>query len=238
VDDQWISEWISDDNLRQSLKDTVRLLSQSNENSEMIEVYTDGSLKRTFINNTMGTDESDSITVDMGAACFFPSIDRSISTSLNFWPSSTRAELVAILIALLAVPTHSRVKILTDSKAAIESINNFTTPRLSSRKISKTINNLLLFKIRCLISGKHLDMVMEKVKGHSGLEGNDIADRVAKNAIIMGNTSFTNSSITSLSSSYSYFPSFSGIPIEQKIRKFVMTIFQLITSRSGLSLPQ
>jgi ribonuclease HI len=44
------------------------------------------------------------------------------SSSLENWPSSTRAELGAIWTALLVTPYGAQAHIYTDSKAAIEAI--------------------------------------------------------------------------------------------------------------------
>ncbi|PKB92535.1 hypothetical protein RhiirA5_444326 [Rhizophagus irregularis] len=46
------------------------------------------------------------------------------SSSITEWPSFTRAELGAILLAILILQTGQRVNILTDSQAAIDSINH------------------------------------------------------------------------------------------------------------------
>ena len=48
----------------------------------------------------------------------------SFSNRLSDWPSSTRAELGAIQIALLAAPCNTKINIFTDSKAAIEGLQN------------------------------------------------------------------------------------------------------------------
>ncbi|GET50028.1 hypothetical protein RhiirA1_476980 [Rhizophagus irregularis] len=51
--------------------------------------------------------------------------------NLSFWSSSTRAEIVAIFLALLIVLENSNVIIYTDSLGAINSINSaFNTTTL------------------------------------------------------------------------------------------------------------
>ena len=48
----------------------------------------------------------------------------SVSACLSRWPSSTRAELAAIFLALLASPENSEVVIHCDSQAAIDRIQD------------------------------------------------------------------------------------------------------------------
>jgi hypothetical protein len=74
------------------------------------------------------------------------------------------------------------VEIYTDSQCAIQSINSIidSPPR---RRWLKFNNNLLLFKIATLIRQKHLNLVLHKVKGYSGDEWNDKADKLAKDCL-------------------------------------------------------
>ncbi|PKK56124.1 hypothetical protein RhiirC2_800694 [Rhizophagus irregularis] len=46
------------------------------------------------------------------------------SSSITEWPSSTRAELEAILLAILVLQIGQRANIFTDSQVAIDSINH------------------------------------------------------------------------------------------------------------------
>ncbi|CAB4393496.1 unnamed protein product [Rhizophagus irregularis] len=50
---------------------------------------------------------------------FYTNAIRNVKSSLFHWLSSIRAELVAILLVLLASPCASTVRMLTDSQAAI-----------------------------------------------------------------------------------------------------------------------
>ena len=91
-----------------------------------IEYYTDGSLaNRTIDNNDLLYRMLPlnpqqyyllyNTTVDLGAA-FYTSNELgefSVYSCLSLWPSSTRAEIVAIFLALLTAPENSNVTIYT-----------------------------------------------------------------------------------------------------------------------------
>jgi ribonuclease HI len=102
----------------------------------------------------------------------------SVYSCLSLWSSSTRAEIVAIFLALLTAPENSNVIIYTDSLCAINLINSAFN---STTKIwLKRTNNLLIIKIVILIKEALINLKLVKVKGYSGITGNDIADKLAK----------------------------------------------------------
>ncbi|CAB4391956.1 unnamed protein product [Rhizophagus irregularis] len=71
-----------------------------------------------------------------------------------------------------------------DSQAAIDSINtriNLTNGKNKIRIWCNTNNYSIINSIINLINSKHLELKLIKVKGHSGIKGNEEADRVAKN---------------------------------------------------------
>ena len=64
------------------------------------------------------------------------------------WPSSTRAEIIAILTTLLVVKKHSVVNIYTDSKNTIISIENkYKLLIINSLKIKKNIKKVSTFSL-------------------------------------------------------------------------------------------
>ncbi|CAB4436796.1 unnamed protein product [Rhizophagus irregularis] len=75
---------------------------------------------------------------------FYTDAIRNVKACLFHCPSSTRAELVAILLALLASPCASTVRMHTDSQAAIQSISNIQ--HLSSKELLK--RNTFLFYLK------------------------------------------------------------------------------------------
>ena len=141
----------------------------------------------------------------------FSGLGGTIATNLHSWPSSTGAELVVILLALLVTLHNNSITIFTDSQAAITAIENMSTPKqISPREILKSTNNLVLLKIKTLIQYKQLSLILIKVKAHLGIDGNEKADAAAKG-------SYFNNTVNNLDSFCSYFLMFAEIPIERKL---------------------
>ncbi|POG60069.1 ribonuclease H-like domain-containing protein [Rhizophagus irregularis DAOM 181602=DAOM 197198] len=109
--------------------------------------YTDGSLSR-----------DDDIPI-MGFGWIFTSdlsMNIKYSGSCKEWASSTKAELVAIITALIVCPPHSTINIYTDSNNCINTFNDLHSPKLTAR------------------------LSLIKVKAHSDNPLNDAADILAK----------------------------------------------------------
>ena len=81
-------------------------------NNKEIQFYADG----------LYTKATNTIDCKMGCGWLIPEEDISFSFSTSKWPSSTRAELMAIWSILLTVPIKSKLNIMTDSAAAIQGI--------------------------------------------------------------------------------------------------------------------
>ena len=101
------------------------------------------------------------------------------SLSIQQWPSSTHAELAAIWVTLLITPIDAKVKIYTDSVAAIEMIKKGDIIKTNKEWLKQKNYNLLL-KIIETKQSKNLDLELIKVKGHSENKWNNEADRLAK----------------------------------------------------------
>ncbi|RHZ58961.1 hypothetical protein Glove_366g6 [Diversispora epigaea] len=138
-----------------------------------IRIYTDGSLIKNDNNNSHVT--------TMG--CGWCALDEN-DTEFNFsgkvenFASSTRAELMAILTAVYATPKRSRLCIFTDSQAAIDAIANAAAnPRKAHRKLK---NWTIVKAIEEIAKVQNLTLRLEKIKAHSGVIHNEMADKLAR----------------------------------------------------------
>ena len=106
----------------------------------------------------------------------------SFKTANVRWPSSTKAELLAIYLALLTTEENCTVKIFTDSQNAINQINKFKYETSVGRK-NKTHNHILIEAIMKIVKSAKIDLKLTKVKVHDGIWGNEIVDDLAKQGL-------------------------------------------------------
>ena len=95
------------------------------------------------------------------------------------WPSSTKPELLAIWLVLLITPRKRKIKIYTDSAAAISGLNRGKKLK-TSRQWIKEKNYDLKRSIIELLEIKELELELVKVKGHSDNKWNNRVDKLAK----------------------------------------------------------
>ncbi|GES83764.1 ribonuclease H-like domain-containing protein [Rhizophagus clarus] len=143
-------------------------------NCTNISFYTDGSCI---------TDHSTKSLMGIGwAVTDHPSIPISslqFSCKAHKFPSSTKAEALALTSALAVCLEHSKIVIYTDSKCIIDTFY-YVRLQQSTRKILK-VNNFLIWKaISKIIFTHKLDVELRKVKAHSNDQFNDMADKLAK----------------------------------------------------------
>ncbi|CAG8729539.1 2804_t:CDS:2, partial [Gigaspora rosea] len=93
------------------------------------------------------------------------------------WPSSTKLELLAILMALYTVSKKKMVKIFTDSELAIAGIQGEWNSQ-TNKWWSKQKNSLIISRIVELTSIKDLKVELNKIERHSENRWNDMADRI------------------------------------------------------------
>jgi len=171
VNIQLIDRLINSPDIASQLKQAAQALESTN----ILSFYTDGSLVRsTPINDVMGLGWVNENNEELR-----------FQASATLWPSSTKAEMLACLTALITSPRHAKVTIHTDSKATIDGFQRLPeVSRLSIRKREKITNYPLWCMISYIIAQLDLEVIMKKVKAHSGDRLNDLADELAKNAVI------------------------------------------------------
>ncbi|GBB87610.1 hypothetical protein RclHR1_14090002 [Rhizophagus clarus] len=185
--------------------------------------YTDGSLSMDGTNKSI-----------MGTAWVEVSspVNDTFQCSTAHLLSSTKAEVLAILTAIIAAPIYCHVTIHTDSKNAIDTFNKTGCTNLSQRRIMKLNNFSLWILIHRLIKTKSLRVELLKVKAHSGQSYNDKADRLAKDAC-------SNPPIFLAISHYSQAPIMVPTlanygPLDKNIRKYLQRITNLHTFKKLL----
>ncbi|RHZ44905.1 hypothetical protein Glove_707g106 [Diversispora epigaea] len=141
--------------------------------SAEIKIYTDGLLIR--------GDTSNATTSIMGCGWYaFNEQHRNFrfKGKVEKFISSTRAELFAILTAVYATLKGSRLCIFTDSQAAIDVLS---LASVNSQKARKRLKNwTILCAIEEIANAQSLILRLEKVKAHSGITYNEIADTLVK----------------------------------------------------------
>ena len=211
-----IERWIeSKDHKEQLLKAYI-----NNTNTDVFgvkttyEFYTDGSLKNRGYDNSL-----------MGSAwiqTLGPNPNTTFQNSSLNWPSSSKAEAIAIFTALLTVPKSRKVEIFTDSQTCIDILHKLQIPhpKFTRRKLFKIKNWSIWIKIKEAIQSKELKVKLTKVKAHEGDYFNERADQLAKEAL--------NSPALIIkdreASSISVVPLWNNIIIDIPIREFVKEI--------------
>ncbi|KAG9306140.1 hypothetical protein G9A89_016044 [Geosiphon pyriformis] len=135
-----------------------------------LSVYTDGSL------SGLG-----SVDVRAGAAVFFKDINLGLGVGVSGLVSSTLMELQAIALALECVSFSHSVDLFSDSQAALDACKSELSLARPDFKNCCWIEHHYITTVICQ---KNLDVNWVKVKGHSGVSGNDRANAFAKDAAL------------------------------------------------------
>ena len=152
---------------------TLKLITKNIEYNQYLEIYTDGSLISPLTPSCK-----------MGIGWFVANINQQrvqFQASLKHFPSSTKAEIVAVLTALITCPPNSQVDLYLDSA---NTINTFTKviidESLTHKQILKITNCWIWLNIKYIIDTLQLKIHLHKVKAHSNNKLNDLADTLAK----------------------------------------------------------
>jgi ribonuclease HI len=179
--------------------------------SSRLEFYTDGSLIR---QNSLDSNLSCAFIQTYGFA-----VPTTFCAQLENFPSSTKAETVAILLSLLVAPASCAVSIFTDSQAAIDIFGHVTSTNLTSRLLLKHHQSFIWNMIRDVVTTNHLDVSLVKVKAHSKHYFNDQVDALARSVHDDSNSvllTFNSSSVSMLG----ILPQWNGLTIEKPFRHF------------------
>ena len=191
-------------------------------------LYTDGSLQPSITT-------SENIPI-LGAAWVIPGTDYhpefSTKVATTNWPSSTRAELLAIWTGLLVMPPDAKIDLFTDSQAAIDGIKKSLTTSITPRFWLKANNDSIISNIKHRISTLHLTVKLHKIKGHSGNEYNDKADVLAKLVVREAKTDPTLIlDINDIQLGLRFGPKWNGKYIDRSLRQFISIMTKnIITS--------
>ncbi|PKB98799.1 hypothetical protein RhiirA5_463562 [Rhizophagus irregularis] len=210
--DNIISKIIENDEIVKELQDLARTFNPFLQ----LDFYTDGSYTADFLFNEF----------PMGygwTTSNLPQTNITYSGSGKYFPSSTKAEIMGILTALIVCPPNCNTSIYTDSQAAIDTFHKSKNLHsISPRRFNKINNNILWSTIHYIIEVLSLKVSLIKVKGHSGNGFNDIADGLAKagrlviSPTIIKHTNLPNQNITLEWND--------EIPLDKDVRKCVGTI--------------
>jgi ribonuclease HI len=179
--------------------------------------YTDGSLKQKDNRVEMGLGWI-LIEDNMELQCY--------NSKLEGWCSSTRAEIMAILTALLVIVDHSEVNIFTDSKNAVSIFNSYRRKFDNYRSYIKMDNQILWQLIFQIIEKLGLKVNLYKVKAHDNNKWNDRADEEA-NKGREGNMI----RIKNVLSKYYYQLNHFNLDIDKNPRKFIKDASRLLIDR-------
>ncbi|CAJ0892064.1 16934_t:CDS:2 [Entrophospora sp. SA101] len=168
----YIKTLFSFNNQIQKIIDIYRT-NQTNRNKyNNFEFFTDGSVKK------IGHSEC-----KMGIGWIVtsgPAKGSTFKANINKWPAQFKAELLAIFTAALTVPKEKIITIYTDNQVII---NNFklhkNKPNQTIRNKYKTNHGPIWFTLINFLNEQSLEINFNKVKAHTGIKHNEVADQLA-----------------------------------------------------------
>ena len=103
--------------------------------------------------------------------------------TMEQFPSSTKAEIMAMLTVIAVAPTNCNIEIFSDSQGAINIINNIISASKEEKIKSNDNNMILTYAAKQIIQDLGVKISLVKVKAHSGVKFNEIADGLAQVSI-------------------------------------------------------
>ena len=97
-------------------------------------------------------------------------------------PHSFRAEAMAILLAVSALPVFSQAKVFSDCQGLVTLLASWLSNAPTHRQLLRSCCPHILGLILQVVKGRHLSISLEWVPSHSGIHYNEMADRIASSA--------------------------------------------------------
>jgi ribonuclease HI len=150
-------------------------------------------------------------------------INSSFHANIQFsWMISFKAELLAIILALIVARQNSIVTIYTDSKSVIDKFTSLSNDhdRFSSARHNSKIQYFKYWStLFHIIDRLQLKVILKKVKAHRGNKFNEEADKLAKAALNLSEClSFNTNHFAHASFLYKQ------LEIEDHLRNFIKTV--------------
>lgn len=160
----------------QEQADMVLQLRQSQLTPERRVVYSDGSVVRA------GTADC---AMAFGVVEMHTDTNTSIPGRTDGHASSGKAELMGLLATIVAMPPEQDILVRLDNKGVVTNFQDFVTFRSQTlpRKRLRVTHAGTWALLASLVEQRHGRTEVEWVRGHNGEEGNELADKVATDAV-------------------------------------------------------
>ncbi|CAI2173896.1 10238_t:CDS:2 [Funneliformis geosporum] len=159
------------------------------------------------------SDNSDNCRMGIGWICL--NQQQSFRASVTNWVSSTRAEIFALLTALIIFSKHFKVTLYTDSMATIHSFSSYISNNNLSVQIFEKVS------IKYIVNQSNLNVTLIKVKRHSGDIYNNIANDLAKSGTQSPEISINYLKVSTIMCLFQC----NDIIIKSSVRRFTKDIF-------------
>ncbi|GBB93182.1 hypothetical protein RclHR1_21260003 [Rhizophagus clarus] len=153
------------------LRNQLRNIQDTVKGQSSLTIYTDGSFKRHSNTSVM-----------MGSAFKIIETNSIFQCQIQENPSVIKAELMAMIMALLCLDKGTRVTICTDSQIIINQFSKINTLSILAVQRLKLQYSILWILFIKLIRFKDLIMTLQKVKAHDSDDHSNIVDKLAKEA--------------------------------------------------------